>query len=157
MDKIAAGALSLTALVPSFFTNDLTTPVLGVGVTTVAGAVLGTYGAIGYDETVRPRGRLFTLALSTVIIASTVVGVIPRWMGWTWANGGTEAALAGLAAVVISYLLPPTIKRARELIGEFKLSDLLPGRKNAAVTPRPDNAPAAPPPAAPPSGEDPDK
>lgn len=131
VDKIAAGALSLTALLPNFLTNDLTTPVLGVGVTTVAGAVLGTYGAIGYDETVRPRGRLFTLALSTVIIASTVVGVVPRWMGWEWASGGAEGALAGLAAVVIYYLLPPAIKRARELVADFKLSDLFPWRRNA--------------------------
>lgn len=149
LDKIAAGALSLTALVPNFLTNDLTTPVLGVGVTTVAGAVLGTYAAIGYDETQRPRGRLFTLAMSTVILASTSVGAVPRWMGWEWSSGGAEGALAGLAAVVIYYLLPPAIKRARELIGEFKLSDVLPFRKGAAAQ--------TPPPAAPPSGEDPEK
>lgn len=149
VDKIAAGALSLTAFVPSFFTNDLTTPVLGVGVTTVAGAVLGTYGAIGYDETQRPRGRLFTLALSTVILASITVGAIPRWLGWEWSSGGAEGALAGLAAVVIYYLLPPAIKRSRELVATFKLSDVLPFRKGAAAQ--------TPPPATPPSGEDPEK
>ena len=149
VDKIAAGALSLTALVPSFFTNDLTMPVLGVGVTTVAGAVLGTYAAIGYDETQRPRGRLFSLALSTVILASTTVGAVPRWLGWEWSSGGAEGALAGLAAVVIYYLLPPAIKRARELVATFKLSDVLPFRKGAAGQ--------TPPPATPPSGEDPEK
>lgn len=153
VDKIAAGALSLTAFLPSFLSNDLTTPVLGVGVTTVAGAVLGTYGAIGYDETQRPRGRLFSLALSTVILASFLVGFVPRWMGWEWASGGDEAALAGVAAVVIYYLLPPAIKRARELIADFKLSDLLPGRKSTAAA----ASPPPPQPTAPPSGEDAEK
>lgn len=150
VDKIAAGALSLTAFIPNFLTNDLTTPVLGVGVTTVAGAVLGTYAAIGYDETNRPRGRLFTLALSTVILASTLVGWVPRMLGWEWANGGTEGALAAGCAVSIYYLLTPAIKRARELVAEFKLSDVLPSRKGAA-------APPPPPPAAPPSGEESEK
>ena len=34
-DKIAAGIVSLAAVIPSLFTNDLTTPYLGVGVSTI--------------------------------------------------------------------------------------------------------------------------
>ena len=148
IDKLAAGTISMTALLPSLFTNDLTTPVLGVGVTTVAGAVLGTYGAIGYDEKQRPRGKLFTLALSTVILASMLVGVLPRALGWNWSSGGVEGGLAGLTAVILYYLLPPTLKRAGELIRSFTWADLLPFLKRH-------QPPDPPPPAAPPGGEGP--
>lgn len=128
-DKITAGAVSLSALLPNLFTNDLTTPVVGVGVTTVVGAVLGTCSAIGYDENAQRGGRLYIRALSTVIIASTLVGAVPRWAGWEWSSGGTEAALAALSAVLLYFLLAPSIKRARKLIDEFKISDLIHFRK----------------------------
>lgn len=115
--------------------NDLTTAVIGAPLTTVAGAVLGTFGAIGYDDEPKPRGKLFVLAMSTTIFASALVGVIPAWMGWTWANGGVASGLGALAAVVIYYGLPPAILRGRELIRNFSFSDLIPGRK--AITPPP--------------------
>jgi hypothetical protein len=146
-DKVAGVALSAGALLPSLLTNDLTTPVIGVVVTTVAGSILGTYAAIGYDDARRPRGQLFLLASSTVIVGAAAAGVVPKFMGWAWSSGGTEAGAAALFAFTAYYALPPAIKRAVQLIREFKLSDLLPWRKGAAVTPGPDNAPAAPPPA----------
>lgn len=145
-DKIAGLALSAGALAPGLFSNDLTTPIIGVGVTTVGGAILGTYAAIGYDDAKRPRGKLFVLATSTVIIGAALSGVVPKWMGWSWSSGGTEAGAAALFAFVAFYALPPAIKRSREIIRDFKVSDLLPWRKNAAVTPTPDNPPAANPP-----------
>lgn len=151
-DKVAAGLVALSSIVPSLFTNDLTTPVLGVGLTTVGGAVLGTFAAIGYDEQPRPRARMLILAMSTVILGSMLVGVVPRWIGWEWASGGVEGALAGLASLVCYYLLPPAIKRAGELVRSFKLSDLLPflKRRDGDVTPPADNRRALPP-------EDPEK
>lgn len=134
-DKLLAAVLSTAA--PALLTNDLTTPVLAVQLTTVAGAVLGTYAAIAYDETVRPRGKLFALAIATTILASALVGVIPHWLGWAWSTG-TEGALAALAAVGVYVLLPPAATRAGELIKAFSLSDLLPGRKaRAAADPTP--------------------
>ena len=152
MDKLMASGAALAAVIPSLFTNDLTTPVLGVGLTAGGGAALGTFAAIGYDEALRPRGRLVTLAVSTVILASMLVGVVPRWLGWEWASGGAEAALSGLAALVCYYLLPPAIKRAGELVRSFNLSDLLPflKRRDGGVTPPPDNRRDLPP-------EDPEK
>lgn len=151
-DKLAASLVTLSTIVPSLFTNDLTTPVLGVGLTTVAGAVLGTFAAIGYDEQPKPRGRMLILALSTVILGSMLVGVVPRWVGWEWANGGVEGALAGLASLACYYLLPPGIKRAGELVRSFKLTDLLPflKRRDGDVTPTPENRRPLPP-------EDPEK
>lgn len=150
-DKLAAGLVSLAALVPSFFTNDVTTPVLGVGVTTIAGAVLGTYAAIGYDDAVRPRGKLFAIALSTVIIASAATGVAPRYAGWQWMNATVEGGVAALCAVLCYYLLPELIPAARRLIRSFKLSDL-----NLFAIFRKGGAPADPP-AQPPSDGAPDK
>lgn len=146
-DKIAGVALSLGALAPGLFNNNLTTPIIGVVVTTVAGSILGTYAAIGYDDARRPRGQLFLLASSTVIVGAAAAGVVPKFMGWAWSSGGTEAGAAALFAFAAYYALPPAIKRSVQLIREFKLSDLLPWRKNAPVTPDPDNAPAAPTPA----------
>src|SRR5690606_14669081 len=77
VEKFAGAAAAMATLLPSLFTNDLTTPVIGVGLATVGGAALGTFAAIAYDEQVRPRGKLIMLAPATVIIASSAVGVIP--------------------------------------------------------------------------------
>ena len=95
---------------------------------------------------------MLILALSTVILGSMLVGVVPRWVGWEWANGGVEGALAGLASLACYYLLPPGIKRAGELVRSFKLTDLLPflKRRDGDVTPTPENRRPLPP-------EDPEK
>lgn len=147
-DKIAAGIISLGAIIPSLFTNDLTMPYLGVGVSTIAGAALGTYAAIGYDDAIRPRGKLFVLATSTVIIAASMTGVIPAWAGWKWFNGGVEGGAAALCALVTYYALPEAIPTVRRLIRDFKLSDLNIFRRGAAAQ--------SPPPPTPRDG-DPDK
>lgn len=131
-DKALAGLVSLTALIPSIFTNDITTPIIGVGVSTVAGAVLGTYAAIGYDLEARPRGKLFAMATATVIIASSATGVVPQWLGWQWVNGGVEGGAAALAAVICYYTLPEIIPTVRRIIREFKLSDIAFFRKRVA-------------------------
>lgn len=150
-DKIAAGIVSLAAIIPSLFTNDLTTPYLGVGVSTIAGAALGTYAAIGYDDVIRPRGKLFVQATSTVILAASLTGVIPAWAGWKWFNGGVEGGAAALCALIVYYALPEAIPTVRRLIRDFKLSDLNIFRRGAA-------AQSPPPPAPPPPGDgDPDK
>lgn len=147
-DKLAAGVVSLAAVIPSLFTNDLTTPFLGVGLSTVAGAALGTYAAIGYDDVTRPRGKLFALATSTVILASSLAGVVPKWMGWQWVNGGVEGGAAALCALVCYFTLPEVIPTVRRLIRGFKLSDLNILRRGSA---------AQSPPPAPPGDGDPDK
>lgn len=169
VDKVAALSLSgLAPLLPAIFTNDLTTPVLGVGVTTVVGATLGAAAALGYDDEKPPRGRMFARTLATVIIASLLVGAIPRWLGWTWSSGPAEAALCGLASVFVYFLLPQAIQRGREMIRDMKLSDFIPWMRKRADTapapptpPVPPDAPADPPtPMAPPEptpGEDPEK
>lgn len=141
MEKFTGAGAALATLLPSLFTNDLTTPVIGVGLATVGGAALGTFAAIAYDEQVRPRGKLIMLAPATVIIASSAVGVIPRAMEWEWSSGGVEGGMAGLAAVGCYYLLPAILKRAGELVRSFTLSDFLPWRRRDAVhTPARDNA-----------------
>lgn len=147
-DKIAAGLVSLAAVIPSLFTNELTMPYLGVDVSTIAGAALGTYAAIGYDDTIRPRGKLFVLASSTVIVAAATTGVVPAWMGWKWLNGGVEGGAAALCALVVYYGLPEAIPTVRRLIRDFKLSDINIFRRGSA---------AQSPPSAPPSAGDPEK
>lgn len=136
-NKVAAGLVSLSAIIPSLFTNDMTTPLLGVGVSTIAGAALGTYAAIGYDEVVRPRGKMIVMATSTVIIASALTGVIPAWAGWKWFNGGVEGGAAALCALIIYYALPEAIPTVRRLIRDFKLSDINIFRRGAAAPPPP--------------------
>lgn len=139
--KVAAVATSLAAAAPSLFSNDLTTPIIGVGISTVAGAVLGTYAAIGYDEESKPRGKLFALATATVIIASAATGVVPQAIGWFWVNQTVEGGAAALCAVIVYFTLPPGIIRARELIRNFKFSDLIPFRKVAPTPPSPEPGP----------------
>lgn len=123
-EKLLAGAVGVGATVPGLLSNDLTTPVIGVGVSTIAGAVLGTYAAIGYDDVVRARGKMFTQATATVIIACAATGFFPKLWGWTWINGGVEGGAAALAAVVCYYALPEAIPATRRLFREFKFRDL---------------------------------
>lgn len=150
-DKVAAGLLSLFAVIPSIFTNEITTPYIGVGVSTIAGAALGTYAAIGYDETVRPRGKLFALATATIITSAAVTGVVPAWLGWKWLNGGIEGGVAALCALVAYYAMPEAIPTIRRIIRDFKLSDVNIFRRGDRGAP-----PPAPPYQGPTDGE-PDK
>lgn len=120
IDKLTAAGLVLATALP--IANDLSTPFIGVPLTTIAGAVLGTYAAIAYDDVERPRGKLFSRAIATTILAASLAGVVPRWLGWTWANG-VESAVAVMAAVLIYFIMEPVIHRARELIASFRLSD----------------------------------
>lgn len=161
-EKLLGVALSTAAVsAPALFTNDLTTPVVGVGVTTIAGAVLGTYAAIGFEDETRPRGKMFSLAISTVIIASMGTGVIPRAMKWTWSDPLIEGAIAGLAALIIYNLLPPAMKRAKGLISEVRWTTFLGFWKSRkGVTPSFEDdiyPPVRPGREAPPSEEDPNK
>lgn len=144
-DKVAAALVSLTAFLPSLFTNELSIPIVGVGMSTVAGAALGTYAAIGYDDAVHPRGKLFTVTISTIIISSAATGVFPAWMGWEWVNKTVEGGVAGLFAVVVYYGLPEAIPALRRLIRNFKLSDINIFRRSTT--------PPADPPAMGPPGE----
>lgn len=122
-----------------FAANDFSRPILGVPLTTIAGAVLGTYASIGYDEQVRPRGKLFVRAVATTILAAAAAGVIPRWIGWSWVERGIEGAIAALTAAIIYYTMEPVTTRLRTLIRSFTLADLPYFNRNK-------NPPAAPPP-----------
>lgn len=137
---------------PSLWNPDFTTPVIGVGMATAIGAGLGTFAAIAYDERTLPRGRLIMLAPATVILASNVVGVVPRALGWEWSSDGVEGGLAGLAAVVLYYLLPPAMARAGELVRSFTWSDVVPFLKHRSKSHPPGGGdpPGNPPPEDPP-------
>jgi hypothetical protein len=132
--KLGGAVMSLGAAFPSLFTNGMTQPVLSVGVSTIAGAALGTYAAIGYDDRVIPRGKLLFVASSTAIIASALVGVLPGLAGWHWINKGVEGGTAALCAFVLYYLLPEAIPTGQRLIRNFKLSDLAFFRKRQSPT-----------------------
>lgn len=122
--EINSIAATVNGMPHAMLANDVTMPVIGVGVSTIAGAVLGTFAAIGYDESERPRGRLFVVAFSTVIIASAATGAVPRAIGWEWANGVVEGGVAALCALICYFGLPELIPVMRRTIRGFKLSDL---------------------------------
>jgi hypothetical protein len=126
--------------------NDFSRPILGVPLTTIAGAVLGTYASIGYDEQVRPRGKLFARAIATTILAASAAGVLPHLIGWTWVQGGIEGAIAALTAAVIYYTMEPVTTRVRTLIRSFTLADLpfFNRNKTPPASPPPDKPRDAP-------------
>lgn len=122
--KLSGVALSVGAAFPSIFTDGITQPYLSVGVSTIAGAALGTYAAIGYDDERPPYGKLLLVGSSTMIIASALVGVLPGLAGWHWINKGVEGGTAALCAFWLYYLLPEAIPLSKRLVRNFKLSDL---------------------------------
>ena len=161
IDKALGGALAVIAMAPAMFSNDLTTPIIGVGLTAIGGALLGTGAAITADESRRPRGRMFALGTSTFVMTIFLVGVVPHWAGWEWTNSKTEFGLSGIAAFLCFFVLPPAAKRAGEIARHFKLSDVIPGlrRRDDTFTPPGDNYPPGytPPPEGPAEPEDPRK
>lgn len=113
-----------------FFTNEFTKIYIGVDLSTVVGAVLGTAAAVGYDTTDRAHGRTYALAFSSTITACLLTGFVPKLMGWEWtAQEGAEAGVAGVAALILYYFMPPAGKRLGEIVKAFKLSDVLPRRR----------------------------
>lgn len=152
-DKAAATAFSLGALLPAIFNAELTTPVLGVGSLTVLGATFGAAAALGYDENRRPpRGRMFVHLLSTIVLSCICIGWIPRALGWAWATGPTEAALAGFTAFVLYYAFPTIKRKTAELFADIRLAhllELLPWRRGKTPPPPPEDAP--------PGAEEPEK
>ena len=131
--------------------SEISVPVFGVDAMTILACAFGTFAAIGYDDSKMPRGRQLVLGLSTVIIGAACVGSIPTAMGWSWISGGAQGACGALTCLVVYYLLPTTIKRAKELIANFNPMEWLPGKRAASPPP------AVPPASQPGADEDPDK
>lgn len=146
-DKAAGVFVSLAGAMPailSSFSNDMTVPVFGVGVTTIGGAALGTLAAIAYDNNPpRPGGRLAVRSLGTIIMASLLVGGVPAIAGWSWNAQAAEGAVAGLTALVVYYVFDPLKVWALAQLSEFKLSDFIPWLRKRTPTPPPagQNAP----------------
>ena len=133
------------SLLTSVFNNNMTQPVLSVSVTVIGGAALGAYAAIGFDDVVRPRKKLFFMGSSTIIISCALVGVLPSYFGWAWFNDGIQGGMAILCSVVTYFGLPEAVPTFRRLIRNFKISDLPFFRKFASHTPPPDPATIDPP------------
>lgn len=123
-DRIAAIAISFGATIASMMTNDITTPIIGVGVATVVGSVMGGLAAIGWDQSKGPRGQALVTFMSAVVTSCFLVGFVPKAIGWHWSTGGTESALAGATSIGLYFFLPPVIKRAKELIAGFRIGDI---------------------------------
>jgi len=139
-EKAAGILVTVAAGVPAFLSglsNDMTVPIIGVGATTIVGAALGTLAALGYDNNPpRPGGRLVVRALSTIIMASLLVGGVPAIAGWTWDTPAAEGAVTGLVAIAVYYLFDPVKAWALAQVSEFKLSDFIPWlRKRTPTTP----------------------
>lgn len=132
---IVVSVAALLAPVVASFSNEMTVPVLGIGVTSIAGAALGTLAAIGYDNNPpRPGGRLAFRSVSTIIIASMLVGGVPALSGWTWTTPAAEGAITGLVALAVYYGLDPVKKWALAQLGDFRLSDFIPFLRKRAPT-----------------------
>ncbi|GEM_PF-4111314 len=148
-EKAAGIAVTVIAGVPAFLSslsNDMTVPVIGVGATTIVGAALGTLAALGYDNNPpRPGGRLVIRSLSTIVMASLLVGGVPAITGWHWDVQAAEGAVTGLTAIAVYYLFDPIKKWAQgQFTADLKLSDFIPWmRKRTPAAPNPgQNAPS---------------
>lgn len=146
-DKAAGIVVAVGAFMPgllSSFSNDMTVPIIGVGVTTIGGAALGTLAAIAYDNNPpRPGGRLVVRSAGTIVMAGLLVGGVPAIAGWTWNAQAAEGAVAGLTALVVYYLFEPIKAWALAQLSEFKLSDFIPWlrKRTPAAPPAGQNAP----------------
>lgn len=139
----AAGIV--VALATGLLSNDITVPVIGVGATTIVGAALGTLAALGYDNNPpRPGGRLVIRSLSTIVMASLLVGGLPAITGWHWNVQAAEGAVTGLTAIAVYYLFDQVKKWAQGQLTDLKLSDFIPWmRKRTPTAPDPgQNAPS---------------
>ena len=134
-NRLSAILLAVGTSGPAILHAEISTPVVGVNTMTILACALGTFAAIGFDDSKMPRGRQLVLGFSTVIMAASAVGAVPTAMGWTWSSGGVQGGFGALTAFAFYYLLPPAIKRAKEIVASFNPADWIPGRKAAAAPP----------------------
>lgn len=102
--------------------NDILMPFFGVPLTVITMAAFGAFASFAYGEPVRPRRKLYLLALANTFLASSAVAVFPEMMGWEWASPKVAPALAALLAGVSRFAIPAIVDAIPRIINKvFRL------------------------------------
>lgn len=114
LTKIAG--VNLLALGGYATLNDVSVPLFGVRVTVIMMAAGGAFASFAYGDPVKPRSKLYLLALVNTFISAIVVAVFPSMMGWEWSTPKIEPPLAALVALGARWFVPSTIALIPELL-----------------------------------------
>lgn len=99
--------------------NAWTVPMFSVPLTVIGMAALGAYFGHAYKEPEKSRKKLYLMVAANTFLATVTVAVLPKWMGWGWADGRIEGALAGLSAFASVFAVEPMIKIIPEILRKF--------------------------------------
>ena len=104
------------------FINNITVPLFGVPLTVVVIAIGGALASFAYGEPAKNRKTLYTMAAVNAFLATLLVAVLPKAMGWQWAIPKIEPAMAGLIAALLRFAVPAFISLIPDIIKKiFKL------------------------------------
>lgn len=81
-------------------------PLFGVPLTVLGMAVLGASLGAAYGVPLDKRRDLFVTVASHAFLATVLVAVFPKLMGWEVVNATMEAPLAGLMAFAAKFAIP---------------------------------------------------
>lgn len=112
----SANVMALAGLATIGNWNDLSIPLFGVRVTVIMMAAGGSFASFAYGDPVKPRKKLYTLAVVNTFLAAIVVAVFPAMMGWQWSTPKIEPPLAALVAIGARWFVPATIGAIPELV-----------------------------------------
>lgn len=104
--------------------NSISIPMAGVPLTVIGMATLGAYLSTAYGKPEPSKKKVYFLVLANIFLAVVSVAVIPKWLGWEWADPKIEGPLAGFFAFAARFWVPPLIENFPEMIKKFfKLGD----------------------------------
>lgn len=106
----AVGASQVQAI------NDIIIPFFGVPITVITMAAGGALVSFAHGEPMRDRKKLFKLAAANTFLATILVVVVPKMLGWQWAEPEVVPPLAAVGAWCARWFVPATIKLMPDVV-----------------------------------------
>ena len=104
--------------------NNWVIPFFGVPVTVLTMAAGGALVSFAHGKPEKDRRKLYKLAAANTFIATMLIAVAPKLMGWEWVTPENAPALAAITAWLCRWGIPSTISLMPELVRKlFKLGE----------------------------------
>ena len=113
------GTGAATSPLFQLFTHYISTPVLGVPVTTVGAAAAGACLSLCFGDPVPTRRLLFGQVIASTFFGAAIAVLSADGMSWDWATKNISM-FALMSAALIRWFLPALIDRGKQLIKEAR-------------------------------------
>lgn len=84
---------------PLLFGPEISTPILGVPLNAVVGAMLGAFCSLGVGEPIKPRGQMWFVVFSGIVMGCAATSLIDFVLSKGWNAQLTTGAFTGLTTI----------------------------------------------------------